>query len=151
MVEFVATIGIVVSSALLFAYWFRYTSLLILSARTTRDYASEVAMANQLSFLEVQSRLRAGAGSELDRLRDLLDRDFAVVRYLLEHAANPAMTQATFETGMLAVNYRVMHAWYRVSSRFSESTACRALEEMSQVVAHFANAMGERAAVGAAA
>jgi hypothetical protein len=151
MIEFVATIAIIVSSALLFAYWFRYTSLLILSARTTRDYATEVAMANQLSFLEVQSRLREGAGSELDRLRDLLDRDFAVVRYLLDHASNTAVSQATFETGMLAVNYRMMRAWYRVSSRFSESTACRALEEMSQVVAHFANTMGERAAAGAAA
>ena len=52
---------------------------------------------------------------------------------------------------MLAINYRVMRAWYGVSRGISTSTACRALEEMSQMVAHFANAMGERAAAGAAA
>jgi hypothetical protein len=44
-----------------------------------------------------------------------------------------------------------MGAWYGVSRRFSTTAACRALDEMSQVVAHLANAMGERAAAGAAA
>jgi hypothetical protein len=151
MIEILATIVITVSSALLFAYWFRYTSLLILSAKTARDYAGEVAMANQLSFLEVQSRLRERAGSDLDHLRDLLDRDFAVVRYLLEHASNAASGQIGLETGMLAINYRVMRSWYAMSRRFSDSAASRALEEMSLVVAHFANSMGERAAAGAAA
>ena len=45
MLESVLTILISVSSTLLFGYWFRYTCLLILSAKTTRDYAAEAPAA----------------------------------------------------------------------------------------------------------
>jgi len=51
---------------------------------------------------------------------------------------------------MLSLNYRVMRAWYRVSGVFSPAAARKALEEMSMVIAHFANAMGQQAE-GAAA
>src|SRR5690242_21902222 len=94
MIELAATIIITASSALLFVYWFRYTCLLILSAKTTRDYAGEVATANQLSFLEVQAELREGAASaDLDRLHASLERDYAVVSYLLKHAAGAARSE----------------------------------------------------------
>jgi hypothetical protein len=52
---------------------------------------------------------------------------------------------------MLAINYRLMGTWYQVSRRFSGSTAAGALNEMSMVVAHFANLMGEQAASMSAA
>ena len=55
MIELVTTVIITASSVLLFGYWFRYTCLLILSAKTTRDFAGQVAAANQLGFLEVQT------------------------------------------------------------------------------------------------
>ncbi len=58
MLELIVTLVITVSSVLLFGYWFRYTCLLILSAKTTRDYAADIAAANQLSFLQVQAQLR---------------------------------------------------------------------------------------------
>ncbi len=151
MVEFLATVVIIASSMLLFGYWFRYTCLLILSARPTRDYASEVALANRLSVLEVQSRLRQMVPSDLDRLRDLLDRDYAVIRYLLKHAVRPANASSLLEMSMLAIDYRLMGAWYGAVRRVSAPIGCRALEEMSQVVAHFANAMGERVAATSAA
>jgi len=47
---------------------------------------------------------------------------------------------------MLEIYYRLMCAWYSATNRFSPPTACRALGEMSFVLAHFANAMGERVA-----
>jgi hypothetical protein len=147
MVELVATAVITASSVLLFGYWFRYTCLLILSAKTTRDYAASVAMANQLGFLEVQAQLAQNV--PLDRLQASLDRDYNVLTYLLKNAN--AIGEDGIEMRMLQINYRVMHAWYSVSRKFSPAAAARAIEEMSQVVAHFANAMGERSAVGAAA
>jgi len=52
---------------------------------------------------------------------------------------------------MLQLNYRLMGAWCSVSSRFSPEAGRRALDEMSMIISHFANSMGERAAVGAAA
>jgi hypothetical protein len=143
MIELIATLVITVSSVVLFAYWFRYTSLLILSAKTARDYAGEVAMANQLSFVQVQSQLRETSNADLDRLLSLLDRDYAVLCRLLE--------QGSLENRMLAINYRVTHAWYGMSRKFSASAACRALDEMSQTVAFLANALGEQAHAGAAA
>ena len=68
MIELVTTVIITVSSVLLFGYWFRYTCLLILSAKTTRDFAGQVAAANQLGFLEVQAQLRAKLSDNLDSL-----------------------------------------------------------------------------------
>jgi len=149
MVELIATAVITASSVLLFGYWFRYTCLLILSAKTTRDYAATVAHANQLGFLTVQTQLRE-TSPELDRLMAALDRDYEVLSYLLKHAS-ASEGESSLEKQMLAVNYRMMRAWYGVSRKFSPNAAARALQEMSDVVAHFANAMGERAAVGAAA
>jgi hypothetical protein len=150
MSELIATTVITVSSALLMAYWFRYSCLLILSARTARDYAAQVVRANQLSFVEVQSRLHSTAPSELDRLYDLLDRDYAVVSYLVKHASLTG-TNLGVESRMLAFDYRLMQIWFGVTRRVSSSAACQALDEMARVVAYFANAMGERAASASAA
>lgn len=149
MVELIATAVITASSLLLFGYWFRYTCILILSAKTTRDYAASVAQANQLGFLAVQAQLREQA-PELDRMKAALDRDYEVLSYLLKHASSTE-GESNVEKLMLGINYRVMGAWYGFSRKFSPAIAARAIEEMSQVVAHFANAMGERSAVPSAA
>lgn len=151
MIELMATVIITAGSVLLFGYWFRYTCLLILSARTTRDYAAQVATANQLNFPAVQSMLRDTAIADLDRLKDSLDRDYKVLTYLLKNSANPGTGEDAIEKHMLEIDYRMMRAWYSVSRQFSPAAAMRALDEMSVVVAHFANSMGERSAVGAAA
>jgi hypothetical protein len=151
MIELLVTFIIISSSFLLFGYWFRYTCLLILSARTTRDYAASVAMVNQLRFIDVQSQLRSRAGANLERLKESLDRDYSVLTYLLNHAAIGSRGDAAMETRMLVIDYRIMQACYRVSSKLSPAVACRALNEMSQVVAYFANPMGERSALSAAA
>lgn len=151
MIELIATISIVAFSVLLFGYWFRYTCLLILSAKTSRDYAADVATANRLAFPGVQTALASAAVADLDGLRAALDRDYAVLTYLLKNASDATADGSALEKRMLEINYRVMGAWYSVSSRFSPQAARNALDEMSAVVAHFANSMGERAAVGAAA
>src|SRR5260370_845799 len=144
MIELVATSIITLSSVALFVYWLRYTCLLMLSAKTAQDYAGDVAMANQLTFPEVQARLREDRATDLGGLQASLDRDFAMVTYLLEHAANPSKGSAALENKMLQINYKAMRLW------FSISRSRQALEEMASVVAHFANSMGERSAMAAA-
>ncbi len=148
MIELITTAVITTSSAALFAYWFRYTCLLILSAKTTRDYAAPVATANQLSFVQVQSALRE-TSTDLEKLKEALDRDYKVLTYLLKNAANPSSGYTAIEDRMLEVDYKLMRVWYGISRRLSPLAARRALDEMSNVVAHFANAMGERAVAGA--
>jgi len=146
MIELVTTFIIIVSSILLFGYWFRYTCLLILSAKTAQNYVGQVVAANQLGFLAAQSELATGA-PDLDRLRDQLDRDYAVLSRLLK--ASPG--DSFIENRMLGINYQVMRAWSRLSLGFSVAAARRALDEMSAVVAHMANTVGEQAACAAAA
>jgi hypothetical protein len=149
MIELIATVVITASSVLLFAYWFRYTCLLILSAKTARDYTSDVADSNRLLFPEVQAQLNQSASPDLDKLRSALDRDYQVLRHLMKHMPAAGEGQSALETQMLALNYRLMGTWYQVTRHVSGSTAARALSEMSMVVAHFANLMGEQAASAA--
>ena len=154
MIELIATVVITASSALLFGYWFRYTCLLILSAKTTRDYAGEFAAAVELSFPSVQSQLRSetiGNSEALVELQASLDRDYSVLTYLLKNVTDKSAGASSVEVRMLEIHYKVMGAWFSVSKSFSVSSSKRALEEMALVVAHFANAMGERAEAAAAA
>lgn len=150
MFETATTILIIVGSILLFGYWFRYTCLLLLSAKTTRDYAGEVAAANQMSFLEVQALLRASGPVELDRLDASLERDYALVTNLIQNAGG-GNAEFRMEDRMLEMNYKLSRFLFRSVGRFSPDVAKRALDDMSGVIAHFANALGERAAVGAGA
>ena len=150
MLELFATAIITVSSALLFGYWFRYTCLLILSTRTARDYARTVAEANELNVLHVQAELSAGSSADLDRLHQSLERDFEVLRFLFRNAAEAGGNQQ-LEDRMLGLYYRLMSGCFATTRGFSDAWARRALEGMSLVVEHFANALGERAEAAAAA
>lgn len=146
MIEKLATSIIAFGSLLLFVYWFRYVCLLVLSARPTRDYAAAAVAANQLSFPDVQANLQDRTTTDLEGLRRLLDRDFALLTYLLAHIANPPAGIAAIEKRMLEIDYRLMRAWYSANSRFSRAAARRALGEMSTVVAYFASSLGQRRA-----
>jgi hypothetical protein len=44
-----------------------------------------------------------------------------------------------------------MSTWCSASQRFSPEAGRRALDEMSMIVSHFANSLGEQASAGAAA
>jgi len=131
------------SSVALFCYWFRYSCLLILAAETPRDYSAEVARANQLSFREVRSRLRKGDAGDLDNLHKCLGRDFAIITYLLDNAI-AASPQSFFEDAMLKAHYRILSTWFHLIRGLLEEDATQALDEMSKVIRHFANALGER-------
>lgn len=142
----IASILILAFSLLLFLYWFRYTCLLILSAKPAKDFAGQVAAANQLGFLEVQSRLRgAFEPVVLDQLHESLDRDFRLLTDLLRHGAEFQVGGGSLERSMLSIDYKVMKVFYSVTRTMSAPKAVQALEEMSNIVSHFANAMGERA------
>lgn len=143
-----ASIFIIGVSLVLFLYWFRYTCVLILNMKSGKSYAAQVATANQLSFIETRSRLSDGSESEpLDRLHGMLDRDYAVVTYLLRHASHHHAGGASFEQILLRIDYRLMSIWYAVVRSFSESQARQALLEMTSIVNYLANTMGERVAI----
>jgi len=137
---------------MLFAYWFRYTCLLILSAQSSRSYASQVAAANKLSFIEVRSKLlQDEAGNALDGLHRALDRDYRLLAYLLDHAATYNLNGRSIEDRLLVLDYYLMKFWYRLTCGVSRPLARKALIEMSSIVNHLANTMGERVAVSSRA
>ena len=141
------SIIIIVISTILFAYWFRYTCVLILRTRNVRNYARQVAEVNHLSFLTAQQQLTATENREqaFDSLHASLDRDYRVVSYLLRHAGTQG--GQSIEEHMLRLDYQVMRACYFIAKPFSPSSARQALLERASIISHLANAMGERVAL----
>ena len=149
MVAVVTNVVICASSVALFLYWFRYSCMLILAAKTSYDHSEEVASTNQLVFPEVRARLQEQPAANLNSLHRCLERDYVLINYLLEHTPASGGESRT-EVAMLKLHYRVMSAWYRLTWRFLRESASEALEEMLLVVVHLANVIGERAPVAAA-
>jgi hypothetical protein len=148
----VPTFFIIGISITLFLYWFRYTCLLILSAKTTQDYAARVVAANRLEFLAVQSALLEGAQpAGLGPLEQALNRDYELLGKLLKHSRAVEDPSAEIEQQMLRFYYCALRTWSRAVRRFSPAAAHRAMLEMAEVLSHFANLAGERAFAGSAA
>lgn len=141
-------------SLLLLVYWFRYTCLLMLRTKPARDYARQVAAANHLSVFEVQTQLVAteasGIDQPLDSLERMLDRDYRLLLYLIRHAANFKTAGNQIEQIMLRGDYQIMKFMYVIAKRLSLSQGSKQLSEMAMIITHFANLMGERAALAVA-
>lgn len=146
------SIFIIFVSLMLFVYWFRYTCLLILSAKTSRDYASQVATANQLTFLDTRDRLiQEKDVAPLDGFHRSLDHDYHLLTYLLEHAAGQSGSAGSIENRILMLDFKVMSMWYYLVRHLSPPRGRNALIEMSSIVNHLANSMGERMSLSAGA
>ncbi len=143
MISIVLIVGI---SAAMFVYWFRCACLLILSAQTTRDFASDVALMNNLSCLKIRDRVSQASAAELGSLLRSLDRDYRTVTGLMGHTTQFESEGGALERGMLRVDYRLMRIYYSAVARYSPQHARQALGEMAGIVCHFANVLGESAA-----
>ena len=128
-------------SLILLGYLFRYTCVLILSAKPARDYAAQVAVTNRLSFPNIQAALETGGASvELDALCRQLDRDYTLLTCLMQHGAQFREIGQSLEDRMLMLDFAIM------KRTFSLRQSREALREMANIVQHFANQMGEHAA-----
>lgn len=142
----ISSVLIIIFSLALLVYWFRYTCLLILRTRTTKDYAAGVVTANGLHFPQIQSRLRDEETLTLDPLSESLNRDYRLLTYLMRHTAGFQLGGISLEQRMLLLDFRLMQVWYVFTRRLAAPQARAALDEMSSILGHLANAMGERAA-----
>jgi len=139
--ELITTIVITAGSVALFLYWFRYTCMLVLSAHTAHDYAGSLVEAKGLRFAIVQAQLATNVNDDLHNLYSALDRDYAILRALLETKEADAV-----QDRMLGLYYQTLRACYAISIAVSPSAARRALDEMATVIGYFANVAGEAAA-----
>src|SRR5689334_2588575 len=132
-------------------YWLRYSCQLILSVQSARDYSRDVAEANDVGFLDVQQDLaRARDRTERDCLRSKIEKDYRLLTYLLVHGPAFHANGDRVEQFVLMLNFKLLMAFYELTSPISVSNGKRALREMTQVVGYFANRMGERSAYAAA-
>jgi hypothetical protein len=140
-----ASVLIILFSAMLFVYWFRYTCLLILRTKSTEEFAGQIASANRLSFLAIEEQLKSHPeAASLDPLHRSLANDYRVLSYLLEHASGESTHSV--EHQMLLLDYKIMQLWYRLTRTLSVSQARKALAEMSSILKYFASTMGQRVA-----
>jgi hypothetical protein len=137
------TLLIIGISLALFVYWFRYTAVLILRTRSADD-AEKVASANHLRFVQVRRTLHTPEAGSLGALRDLLQQDYRVLKYLLGHAANLQSGYYTAEQRLLMANFRCMAWWFAVMAPFRPNAAKMALLEMSTILEYFAGVIGRR-------
>ena len=140
-----ASILIMAVSAALLLYWFRYTCLLILRTRTAKDYAADLAAINGLTFPGVQeTALGAASADELSVIERSLDRDYRLLTYLLKQTSDLHVGGLTIEQRMLILDYRLMRLLFTLTQGMAISRARAAVMEMTDVLSHLANAMGER-------
>jgi len=141
----VASILIIVVSAALMFYWFRYTCLLMLHTRTGNDYASGLAAANDLKFKGIGEQAVGNASArKLAELERSLDRDYHLLTYLLAHTAGLHVGGFTLEQRMLMLDFRLMQGFCWLTRRLATRQAGSAVLEMAEVLTRLANDMGER-------
>lgn len=142
-----SSVVIIILSAAMFAYWFRYSCVLILETSWSEDHAQAVAVQNGLQFGSIEEALsRSDSAEAMDRVRDLLDRDLGRVLGLL--AKIPAVQEAgrSLECQMLMADYQCMKVWYSLTRSLSARQAQRALREMALVVGYIAGECGNHSA-----
>jgi len=138
-------------SLVLFAYWFRYSCILILRTQTAEDFSREVCRANGLSFDLVKGQLEVDSNPDLAALYQSLERDYRIVNQLLDQVSLNSQDENLLERKLLRANFCVTQVWFQVSHKMGLKASVSALEEMADTIGHFANSFGQQSASGAAA
>lgn len=124
----VASILIIVISAVLLLYWFRYSCLLLL--RNASEQGDSPAHDTQWKVSAVLQS--AKTTSELDALDRALNRDYHVLSYLLKHAAD--LQLASIENRMLILDYKLMRICFRLTRVLAPAVSRKALVEMASAL-----------------
>jgi hypothetical protein len=137
MITSVFTIAI---SVILFVYWLRYSCVLLL--RSARERAASPAVADErFNVSSVMASLK-GEGGDLAPLERALERDYHVVTYLIEHAAD--LELASVENKLLVLDYKLMRLWSRLTRTISPKRSRNALFEMASVLSILVGRMDEQ-------
>lgn len=139
-----ASILIIAFSLLLFAYWFRYSCILLLRGAVEEQATAERGDTDsRFGCAGVLEGLKKGKA--LDALHSSLDRDFKMFQYLLEHAAGLELSE--FGDRLLVLDYRVMQFYYRATRVLLPEQARKALTEMATVLDVLTQKMSQQAGV----
>lgn len=135
----ITSIFIIVISVVLFVYWLRYSCVLLL--RNAQERAAGAVVADErFSVASVMERLKTE--KDLDPLERSLERDYHVVVYLIEHAAD--LELASIENKLLVLDYKLMRIWSRMTRTVAPQQSRKALSEMASVLNVLVGQMGEQ-------
>jgi hypothetical protein len=125
----ITSIFIIAISVVLFGYWLRYSCLMLL--RSAREYVEMPTVADdRFSVFSVMERLKSE--NDLALLERALERDYHVVTYLIEHAAD--LELASIENRLLVLDYKLMRLWSRLTRSAAPQESRKALSEMATVL-----------------
>ena len=125
----ITSVFIIAISVILFVYWLRYSCVMLLRNAQERTEVSTVAD-ERFSISSVRERLRTEG--DLDSLERALDRDYHVVTYLIEHAAD--LELASIENKLLVIDYKLMRVWSHLTRTAAPQQSRKALAEMASVL-----------------
>ena len=125
----ITSVFIIAISVILFVYWLRYSCVMLLRNAQERTEASTVAD-ERFSISSVRVRLRTEG--DLDSLERALERDYHVVTYLIEHAAD--LELASIENKLLVIDYKLMRVWSHLTRTAAPQQSRKALAEMASVL-----------------
>jgi len=144
----IVSLAIIAFSVVLFGYWFRYSCMLILSARTTTDFAYSVVEAYGLNLPKLQTSLENGVqAAAFDSIVSSLDLDYARVRSLIEKAPGLEDQLGLMERVMLRADYALMRSLAVVGRTAFPEKARESLLEMCSIVGFLADAAGSAGVV----
>src|SRR5438874_3441588 len=138
----IASILIIAFSIAMFVYWFRYSCVLLLRGAAEQAELS-AAQDDRFSVAEVLARLKTE--QELDPLQRSLDRDYLVLKYLIEHAAD--LELVSIENRLLILDYKLMHCWFNLTRTLAPVHARKALTEMASVLVVLVREMSQQSPI----
>ena len=135
----VTSVFIIAISVVLFVYWLRYSCVILLRSAQQRAEMPTVAD-ERFSAFSVLERLKTEA--DLAPLERALERDYYVLTYLIEHAAD--LELASIENKLLVLDYKLMRLWSRLTRTVAPQQSRKALSEMASVLSVLVGQMGEQ-------
>jgi hypothetical protein len=134
----ITSVLIIAISVILFVYWLRYSCLMLL--RNAQERAAIPAVADErFNVSSVLERLKIEG--DLAPLERALERDYHVVTYLIEHAAD--LELASIENKLLVFDYKLMRLWSHLTRTVAPQQSRKALSEMASVLSVLIDQMGE--------
>jgi hypothetical protein len=138
-----ASVFIIIACSLLFLYWFRHTCLLILAQRNGAEFELRVTSTIRLSFPQIHETLQtATPTTALDRVHASLEDDYRILTDLLQQTTG----NDSIEHRVLAIDFKAMQIWYKMTRTLHLALARNALTEMSSILGFFAGELGQNAA-----
>ncbi len=135
----ITSVFIIAISAILFAYWLRYSCVLLLRSSQERSRATS-QFDERFGITSVLERIRTE--SDLAPLEYALERDYQVVTYIIEHATD--LELASIENKLLVLDYKMMRIWSRLTRTLAPQQSRKALSEMASVLQVLIGQMGDQ-------